>query len=115
MFKTGAKLVLLPQITVKHLIWRFNIMSSNTLTKKRRVINYLASGKGLTPNEARSRFGVANLRATISDIRSQVEQYGNWEITTEETSTGMTRYFMEDTHPGNRTYGFDKNGMRHAI
>ena len=89
-------------------------MSSNTLTKKRRVINFLASGKGLTPNEARSRFGVANLRATISDIKSQVEAYGNWEITSEATSTGLTRYFMEDTHP-NRTYGFDKMGMRVAI
>jgi hypothetical protein len=88
---------------------------SNTLTKKRRVINYLASGKGLTSNEARSRFGVGNLRATISDIKSQVEAYGNWEITTEETATGMTRYFMEDTHPGNRMYGFDKNGNRVAL
>ena len=90
-------------------------MSNNTLTKKRRVINYLSSGKGLTPAEARSRFGVANLRATISDIRSMVEAYGNWEITTEETSNGSTRYFMEDTHPGNRMYGFDKNGNRVAL
>ena len=89
-------------------------MSNNTLTKKRRVINYLASGKGITPNEARSRFGVANLRATISDIKSQVEAYGNWEISTEETSTGMTRYFMEDVHP-NRTYGFDKMGSRVSL
>ena len=88
---------------------------SNTLTKKRRVINYLASGKGLTSNEAKSRFGVGNLRATISDNKSQVEAYGNWEITTEETATGMTRYFMEDTHPGNRMYGFDNNGNRVAL
>mgnify|MGYP007058567679 CR=1 FL=1 len=70
-------------------------MSSNTLTKKRRVMNYLASGKGLTPNEAKSRFGVGNLRATISDIKSQVEQYGNWRIVTSETSTGKTRYGMK--------------------
>ena len=90
-------------------------MGNNTLTKKRRVINYLASGKGLAPAEARSRFGVANLRATISDIRSMVEQYGNWEIVTEDTSNGSTRYFMEDTHPGNRTYGFDKMGKRVAL
>jgi len=89
-------------------------MSNSTMTKKRRVINYLASGKGLTPNEARSRFGVANLRATISDIKSQVEAYGNWEITSKATSTGLTRYFMEDTHP-NRTYGFDKMGNRIAL
>jgi len=90
-------------------------MSNNTLTKKRRVINYLSSGKGLTPAEARSRFGVANLRATISDIRSMVEAHGNWEISTEGTANGSTRYFMEDTHPGNRTYGFDKNGKRYSL
>ena len=61
-----------------------------TMTKKRRVINYLASGKGLTEGEARSRFGVANLRATISDIRDMVEAHGNWEITSSPTSTGKT-------------------------
>ena len=86
-----------------------------TMTKKRRVINYLASGKGLTPAEAKSRFGVSNLRATISDIRDMVEAYGNWEITSEPTSTGKTRYFMEDTHPGERTYGFDSMGTRYAL
>ena len=70
-------------------------MSNNTLTKKRRVMNYLANGKGLTANEAKARFGVGNLRATISDIKSQVEQYGNWRIVTSETSTGKTRYGMK--------------------
>ena len=86
-----------------------------TMTKKRRVINYLASGKGLTPAEAKSRFGVSNLRATISDIRDMVEAYGNWEITSEPTASGKTRYFMEDTHPGERTYGFDSMGRRYAL
>lgn len=90
-------------------------MATNTLTKKRRVINYLASGKGLTPAEARARFGVANLRATISDIRDLVEAYGNWQITSQETASGGTRYFMEDTHPGDRTFGFDENGNRYAL
>ena len=85
------------------------------MTKKRRVINYLASGKGLTEGEARSRFGVANLRATISDIRDMVEAHGNWEITSEPTPSGKTRYFMEDTHPGERTYGFDSMGRRYAL
>ena len=86
-----------------------------SMTKKRRVINYLASGKGLTEAEACSRFGVANLRATISDIRELVEAYGNWEIVSEETPTGKTRYYMEDTHPGDRTYGFDPMGNRYAL
>ena len=44
-----------------------------------------------------------------------VEAYGNWEITSEPTSTGKTRYFMEDTHPGQRTYGFDPMGRRYAL
>ena len=88
---------------------------SNTMTKKRRVINYLAAGKGLTEAEARSRFGVANLRATISDIRDMVEAHGNWEITSEPTSTGKTRYYMEDTHPGNRTFGFNTDGSRYML
>ena len=86
-----------------------------TMTKKRRVINYLASGKGLTEGEARSRFGVANLRATISDIRDMVEAHGNWEITSSPTTTGKTRYFMEDTHPGKRVMGFDSNGNRYVM
>jgi|TARA_R110002096_G_scaffold158329_1_gene323619 hypothetical protein len=90
-------------------------MSSNTLSKKRRVINYLSSGKGLTPAEAKSRFGVGNLRATISDIRSMVESFGNWEITSEPTTNGKTRYFMEDTHPGKRVMGFDSSGNRYMM
>lgn len=92
---------------------------TNTLSKKRRLINYLYSGggvnKGVTANEAKSKFGVANLRATMSDIKSQVERYGNWEIVNEETSTGKTRYFMVDTHPGERTYAFDNDGSRYMI
>ena len=88
---------------------------SNTTTKRRKVMNYLSSGKGLTPAEAKSRFGVGNLRATISDIKSQVESFGNWEIVTESCANGSTRYFMEDTHPGKRTYGFDVNGNRYSL
>jgi len=88
---------------------------TNTMTKKRRVINYLASGKGLTEAEARSRFGVGNLRATISTIRDMVEAYGNWEITLQETPSGKSRYFMEDTHPGERSYGYDPMGHRYAL
>lgn len=87
----------------------------STMTKRRKVMNCLANGGSLTANEAKARFGVGNLRATISSIKSQVEAYGNWEIVSEETATGKTRYFMEDTHPGVRTYGFDKHGNRYAL
>ena len=87
----------------------------NTLSKKRKVINHLANGNGITAAQAKSRFGIANLRACMSDIRDLVEQYGNWEVTTEETSTGKSRYYMEDTHPGPRSFGFDQYGCRFAL
>ena len=90
-------------------------MTTNTLSKKRKVINTLANGSGLTANEAKSKYGVQNMRATMSSIRDLVECYGNWEITTVETPSGKTRYFMEDTHPGERSYGFDSNGHRFLL
>ena len=90
-------------------------MANGTLSKKRRVINYLTSGKGLTSAEAASRFGVANFRALMSDIRSEFEQWGNWQVTTEETSTGKSRYFLEDIHPGERVYGYRPDGTRYMI
>lgn len=68
---------------------------SNTISKKRRVMDYLASGKTLTQSEARSRFGVGNMRATMSNIKSQVEQYGNWSVSTNASPTGKTRYGMQ--------------------
>ena len=88
---------------------------SNEGTKKRRVLDFLAAGNTLTAGQAKSRFNVGNMRATISDIKSQVEAFGNWEIVSEETATGKTRYSMVDTHPGTRTYGFDKFGNRFAL
>jgi len=91
------------------------MVKKKKLSKKRRVINYMSEGRGLTEAEARSRFGVCNFRAMISEIRSQVESYGNWVIAKEETSTGKSRYFMDDTYSGKRTYGFDKNGKRYIL
>lgn len=88
---------------------------SNTITKKRRVINYMSNGRGITAAEARSRFGVKNLRAMISDIRTLVERYGNWEVETEETRTGSTRYFMRDTHSGRRKFSFNPDGTRRSV
>jgi hypothetical protein len=69
-------------------------MAFKSTSKSRKVVDYLASGRTLTAAQAAARFGVANLRATISDIKSVVEAYGNHEITTEETATGKTAYGM---------------------
>ena len=85
------------------------------LSKKRRVINYLTSGKGLTSAEAASRFGVGNFRAMMSEIRAEFERFGNWQVVTEETSTGKSRYFLEDIHPGQRTYAYNQDGSRYMM
>jgi len=68
---------------------------SNTISKKRRVMDYLAKGNTLTAAQASSRFGVGNMRATISNIKEQVEAYGNWSVTTSETPSGKTAYGMD--------------------
>jgi hypothetical protein len=62
---------------------------TNTTTKKSKVVNYLSRGKGLTCAEARSRFGVQNLRAMMSDIRSR-----GFSVVTEETNSGNYRYYI---------------------
>ena len=82
----------------------------NSITKQRKVINHLTSGKSLNPTQARTKFGVKNLRATISSIRDLVEQYGNWEVVNEDGS-----YRMFDTHSGKRTYQFTPSGRRTMI
>ena len=69
--------------------------TSHRPTMKRRILNYLMSGSGLTSAEASSRFNCGNFRATISSIKDQVEAYGNWRIVTEETTSGKTRYFLK--------------------
>jgi hypothetical protein len=87
-----------------------------TITKQNKVINYLSKrGRTLTAAEARARFGVQNLRATISDIREIVEEFGNWRVETRTSPSGRTQYFMRDTHPGRRSYGFRKDGSRFKI
>ena len=64
-------------------------------TKKQRVMNHLARGNDITPKQAFSRFGVANLRATISNIKEQAEAYGNWEVTSRTLDNGATCYGMD--------------------
>ena len=66
-----------------------------TLTKKRRVMDHLAKGNTLTESQASSKFDIGNLRATISNIKEQVERYNNWEVYVDETSTGKTCYGMD--------------------
>lgn len=69
--------------------------NTNTQSQTRRVLNYLTSGRGLTSAEARSRFGVQNMRAVMTRVRQLTERYGNWRVTTEETTIGSTRYMIK--------------------
>lgn len=71
------------------------ITVSNEGTAKRQVLDYLTRGHTLSAASAKSRFGVANFRALISDIKSQVEAYGNWEVIPTPQKNGTTAYSME--------------------
>lgn len=62
-----------------------------TLTKQNRVMNYLLKGKTLSQDSAHSMFGVANLRATISDIRPSLEASG-YSVVRTTGRKGETRY-----------------------
>jgi len=64
-------------------------------TKKARLMNHLSRGWDITPKQAYSRFGVKNLRAAMSNIKEQVEKYGNWEVTTRTLDNGTTCYGMD--------------------
>lgn len=86
-------------------------MTNNNVSKKRRVLNYLSSGRGITAAEARSRFDVKNLRAMMSDIRTLVERYDNWEVTTEDTRNGGTRYFLRNSR-GRSRFNADQTPRR---
>ena len=93
--------------------WRF-ARATKTLSNRRRVLNFLAAGNSLTSAQAATKFGVKNFRAMISDIRSQVEAFGNWEIVS-TVKNGKTIYSMEDTHEGDRTYAFKQDGTRYMV
>ena len=64
-------------------------------TKKARLMNHLSRGHDITAKQAYSRFGVKNLRAAMSNIKNQVEAYGNWEVTTRTLDNGATCYGMD--------------------
>ena len=71
------------------------MVKTKTYTKKARLMNHLSRGWDITAKQAYSRFGVKNLRAVVSNIKSQVEKYGNWEVTTRTLDNGATCYGMD--------------------
>jgi hypothetical protein len=66
-------------------------MSSTSMTKQDKVMNYLTKGKTLSQDSAYNLFDVGNLRATISDIKPSLKSRG-FSITTSVGRNGETRY-----------------------
>lgn len=58
------------------------------MTQNERLISYLSTGRSLTAAQARSRFGIRNLRARVNDLRND-----GFCVYTNRTSTG-TSYRM---------------------
>jgi hypothetical protein len=90
-------------------------MATTKISAMRQVMNFLTSGKTLTAAQAKSRFGVKNFRAMISEVKYIVETNGNWEVNSNTNSRGDTVYSITDTHPGTRTYGYEKDGSRFLL
>lgn len=48
---------------------------TNKTSKKDRVLTYLSKGNTITETQARTKFGLRNLRATISDLREEGKNF----------------------------------------
>jgi hypothetical protein len=66
-------------------------MITSNLTKQDRVVNYLCKGRTLSQDSAYNMFDVANLRATISDVRPILRTKG-FNIVRTTGRNGETRY-----------------------
>lgn len=79
---------LCPILNMPH-IGGFNM--ATTMTKQDKVLNYLSKGKTLSADSAYNMFGVANLRATISDIKHYANSLG-FNVVRTTGRYGETRY-----------------------
>jgi len=64
-----------------------------------RVLNFLSTKPGMntiTEASARSRYGVQNLRAVMTKIRSQTSKWrsGKWTVETGRTRAGTAKYTL---------------------
>ena len=41
------------------------------MSQNDRLVRYLTTGRSITPAQARSRFGIRNLRARVNDLRTE--------------------------------------------
>lgn len=64
-------------------------MTTTTTTKQGRLLSYLQRGLSVSAHSAASMFGVANLRATVNDLRK-----AGHHITWYHGRHGETRYYI---------------------
>ena len=75
-------------------------MPFTTGSQPQRVADFLTAGNTLTAAQAQRKFGVSNLRAVISTVAERVEAYGNYEVFTTETPSGVTCYGIDVLNRG---------------
>tara|TARA_R100000805_G_C3542477_1_gene57093 strand:- start:121 stop:384 length:264 start_codon:yes stop_codon:yes gene_type:complete len=62
-------------------------------SKTRQIIAFLGTGKDLTTSQIQRQFGISNVSATMSRVRSVVEQYGNWRMVSNPLKNGNGQRF----------------------
>ena len=62
-------------------------------SKTRQIISFLGTGKDLTTSQIQRQFGISNVSATMSRVRSIVEQYGNWRMVNTPLKNGNGQRF----------------------
>jgi hypothetical protein len=73
------------------------ITRNNRPTKIQRVFDYMSQGKTLTSGQARSRFKVNNIRATMHDLREAFGRLRYRMDVVRETRNGVSRYRLKNT------------------
>jgi len=61
-------------------------------TKLQRVFDFMRSGTALTAGEARKRFRVSNMRATMHDLREAFDRFDMNYAVVRETKNGRSYY-----------------------
>jgi len=65
-----------------------------TLTQAEKVLDYLEAGRTLTSKQARARFGIQNLRARISELRSEGYNIVSESVTFRDTGAPGVKYLL---------------------
>ena len=74
-----------------------NDTTINRPTKIQRVFDYMSEGNTLTPAQARARFRVRNVRATMSDLQGAFDRFGYSYDVVREMRNGKSHYRLRST------------------